>query len=138
MFKEFTRLKTISGLAFLANLISLIIWWETSEKVANAEEALTGLALISIDSWTLTQLIFFENAMYGLLLIYFASYALIFFGIGIGRWAFLLSYVIAVPASLVLDGLVFTIPEGHLDTMVSMLDGCLIYLLFFCKNVTDR
>ena len=137
MFREFTTLKTVSGLALILNLFSLFGLEEYPEQINNAQEMLASLAVIDMDSWSLPMLTFFENAMYGLMFIYLAAYVLIFFSIRIGKWLLLFSLLSAASASLVMGGIVSTIPEEILSNVICMLDGCLIYLLFF-SNKTSR
>ncbi|MDA9765493.1 hypothetical protein N9D07_02405 [Alphaproteobacteria bacterium] len=137
MFREFTTLKTVSSLALILNLFSLFGLEEYPEQINNAQEMLASLAVIDMGSWSLPMLTFFENAMYGLMFIYLAAYVLIFFSIRIGRWLLLLSLLSFAPVSLVMGGFVSTVAEANLEIIGSMLDGCLIYLLFF-SNKTSR
>ena len=136
MFREFTTLKTVSSLALILNLFSLFGLEEYPEQINNAQEMLASLAVIDMGSWSLPMLTFFENAMYGLMFIYLAAYVLIFFSIRIGRWLLLLSLLSFAPVSLVMGGIVSTVAEANLEIIGSMLDGCLIYLLFFSNKTS--
>jgi len=136
MFGEFTTLKTVSILALILNLFSLFGLEEYPEQINNAQEMLASLAVIDMGSWSLPMLTFFENAMYGLMFIYLAAYVLIFFSIKIGRWLLLLSLLSFAPVSLVMGGIVSTVAEANLEIIGSMLDGCLIYLLFFSNKTS--
>ena len=136
MFKDLTPLKTAASLGFVLNLFVLFGFAEYPEQINNAEEMIASLAVIDMDSWSLTMLTVFENAMYVLTSVYLAAYVLIFFGFRMGKWLLIFSYLLAIPVSLVMGGIVTTVAEEHLSNVICMLDGCLIYLLFFSKKTS--
>ena len=136
MFKDLTALKTAASLGFVLNLFVLFGFAEYPEQINNATDMIASLAVIDIDSWSLRMLTFFENAMYVLIFVYLAAYVLIFFSIRIGKWLLLFSLLSAASVSLVMGGVVSTIAEELLSNVICMLDGCLIYLLFFSKKTS--
>ena len=137
MFKDLTPLKTAASLGFVLNLFVFFGFTEYPEQINNATDMIASLAVIDMDSWSLTMLTFFENALYVLIFVYLAAYVLIFFSIRIGKWLLLFSLLSAASASLVMGGIVSTIPEEILSNVICMLDGCLIYLLFFSKKTSS-
>jgi len=137
MFRELTSLKTVSGLAFILNLLDLFGLGEYPEQIIAATELVDSLAVIDIGNLSHTMLNLFTYSMYGLLFVYLATYVLIFFGNRMGRWLLVFSLLSIVPVYLTLGGIVYTMAELLLSTVICMLDGCLIYLLFFSKK-TER
>ena len=136
MFKDLTPLKTAASLGFVLNLFVLFGFAEYPEQINNATDMIASLAVIDMDSWSLRMLTFFENALYVLIFVYLAAYVLIFFSIRIGKWLLLFSLLSAASVSLVMGGIVSTIAEELLSNVICMLDGCLIYLLFFSKKTS--
>lgn len=134
MFTNLTPLKSISGLAFAFNLVLLFGLGEYPQQINDASDMIATLAVVDINSWNLQILILFEYAMYGLLFVLLASYVLIFFDFKFGRWILLFSMLAALPMPLITGGIVSTMAEVPLEVVISMLDGCLIYLLFFTKK----
>ena len=136
MLTNLTPQKVVAVMAFALNFFNLFGLGEYPEQINNAEEMIASLAVIDMDSWSLTMLTFFENAMYVLMSVYLAAYVLIFFGFRMGKWLLIFSYLLAIPVSLVMGGIVTTVAEEHLSNVISMLDGCLIYLLFLSKKMS--
>lgn len=134
VFVKFTPIKVIAGLAFALNLLLLFGLGEYPKQINNAEEMIASLAVIDISNWTPQMLNVFLYSTYGLIFALLAGYVLIILGLKIGRWVLLTSMLAALPMPLILGGIVSTMAEVPLEILISMLDGCLIYLLFFQKN----
>ena len=137
MLANLTPLKVMAASAFALSLFNLFGLGEYPEQINNAADMIAGLAVIDISSWPLPMITLFEYAMYGLMLLILAAYLLIFFGLKIGRWALLIAILAALPMPLITGGIVFTMAETTLDMMTSMLNGCLVYLLFLSKSEND-
>ena len=137
MLTNLTPLKVMAALAFALGLFHFFGLGEYPEQINNAADMIAGLAIVDISSWPLPMITLFEYAMYGLMLLILAAYLLIFFGFKIGRWALLIPILAALPLPLVTGGIVSTMAETTLDMLISMLNGCLVYLLFFSKNEND-